>query len=640
MKVSLEDLEIHIPNDSNDSIRNSILIFEQFTAVQRGVPAWVIVEMGSSQGPTEAITSQQARERERHRVQRQLGHGEQEHPTVPTSNDGSTSPDFLRIVPCNTRAKLAFSELIEKKKSHELHEHHAQHLVDCGRGPLEKTYALHYKSSDETEDEDWSEGSENREVNLGYFRVNFDCPSLTKTAKWVLGKGSGQKYGTANRNVDILLAVPRSQYTSGILASHAFLKMHPESGVWMIFAAIGTTQKSEDYGSSSSPKATVRLDEEKVLSEGFRCLSKLQTPLEIQGLQFTVQFALDTLEAAQSYQKLRDKFLQDQDIQPPRCQISGIPLGSDIRVGNLAILSLGLGYGTFGSVYEGFSPINGDLRAVKVIEVRKKEDGESLRPELTIGQKFGDSIGLIRQYGWHNSNGDTTLEVAIFPIKIYLVMDLGLAFHEHDWNRYGSKRSRLELRLCQQLLQGLATMHSAGYMHRDITRQNILFIEAQPQRSQLERAALCDFGKVYLGKSDTDTRLAAWASLPPEIVEGKHYGYNHKIDIWMLALALVLCWYPHAVKNVPRRRNRQITSEGIETIRARLHKESNSGLPHLLRLMLAVEDIYRPPASTALTHPCFRNIPAEPAEDESGDVKRKKIASEEEAWLRQVDTQE
>lgn len=576
-------------------------------------------------------------------AQRQRGHWGHEHPTIPTSNDGGMSPDFLRIVPCNSRARLAFSELIDKKNSHELDEHHAQYLIDCGRGPLEKKYALHYKSSDETEDGDWSEGSENREVNLGHFRLNFDKPSLTKTAKWVLGKGSGKKEGTPNRNVDILLAVPRSKYTHGMLAFHAFLKMHPESGVWMIFAAMGSTQVSlnGDDKSPSSPKASVWLDGKKVLAEGFRCLTKLQTPLEIQGMQFTVQFTLETLEAAQNYQRLRDQYLQDQNIQPPRSQISGIPLASDIRVGKLVILSLGLGFGTFGSVYEGFSPISGDLRAVKVIELRKKEAGESLRPELMIGQKFGDTTGLVRQYGWHNSNGDTTLDVDIYPIKIYLVMDLGLAFHEHDWSRYGSKRSTLELRLCQQLLQGLVTMHSAGFMHRDITRQNILFFEAQPQRSQLERAALCDFGKVYFGNSNTDTRLAAWAFLPPEIVEGKHDAYNHRIDIWMLALALVHCWYPEAQNNVPRRRNRQITSEGIETIRARLHRESNSGLPHLLRLMLAVKENYRPTASMAATHPCFRNILAEREEDdESGDVKRKKMASEEEAWLQQGDTQQ
>ena len=451
--------------------------------------------MSSHTGSTQKFTSQEARDIERHYAQRrkeiqeQAQQAQQAQPTQPakqaqeaqpkisTPTDNSLSPDFLRIVPCNTTAKFAFSELIERKNAEQLDIHHAQYLVQTGRGSLEKIQALQYKASDETEDEDWTDRSESQEVNLGYFRLNFGCQPLVSTLRWVLGKGSEKKkLNTVSRNVDILLAAPRSTYARKLLPSHAFLSMHPESGVWMIYAAIGSTaaQASEHDGPSSSPKATVWIDGEKVLDEDFRCLTKSQTPFEIQGMQYTVQFALKTLAHAENYRKLRDTILQKHDITPPQCHISGIPLGSDIKIGELAISSLGLGHGTFGSVYEGFSPVSGDLRAIKVWDVKTKEIGDSLRPELTMSEDFGDTTGLVRQYGRENSNGDSTLDVPNYPIKIHLILEKGIAFHQHDWSAYGADQVLLKVRLCHQLLTGLATMHAKGYMHRDITRHSLL----------------------------------------------------------------------------------------------------------------------------------------------------------------------
>ena len=45
----------------------------------------------------------------------------------------------------------------------------------------------------------------------------------------------------------------------------------------------------------------------------------------------------------------------------PDAGISGIPFETDIRARNLAVFSLGLGSGTFGSVYEAFDPESGEL---------------------------------------------------------------------------------------------------------------------------------------------------------------------------------------------------------------------------------------------------------------------------------------
>lgn len=52
--------------------------------------------------------------------------------------------------------------------------------------------------------------------------------------KWVLGKGT--RRGGPDLNVDILLAAPGSKHRRHLAPTHAFLRMHLESGAWMLMA--------------------------------------------------------------------------------------------------------------------------------------------------------------------------------------------------------------------------------------------------------------------------------------------------------------------------------------------------------------------------------------------------------------------
>ncbi|KAL9062990.1 MAG: hypothetical protein Q9161_009673 [Pseudevernia consocians] len=562
--------------------------------------------------PTQKFTTQEAQDIENDVARRRMTS-----PTARTADNGAHSPDFLKIVPCNNKAKLAFSALIAKKGSPEMSEHHAQYLVSVGIGPLEKTQALQNVSSDETTDLDKDGADSNQQINLGHFRINFDCPGLTGGAKWSMGRGSRQRKGkqTAHRNVDILLAASKFGRSQQLLATHAYLKLHFESGVWMILAATGSDEVAASKGDAmvASPEATVLVDDEKLLGEQFWCLTKSHTRLQVQGMEYSVQFTISNFEETQSYRKARDKALRDQDIEPPRTWISGIPLASDIRANGLAVFSLGLASGASGCVYEGVDPNSGDLRAVKVVDIKKETAQETLWPEIIMNQRFGNNPGLVRQYGWQNSNGDKTLKVAHFPVRVYLVLEKGLGFHTHDWNRQEWATVDTRLRLCRDLLTGLATIHAQGWMHRDITKQNILLFEARPERPQPPRAALCDFGKLCFHKTDTVTTLAAWEYLPPELVPDQFNEYNQSIDIWMLALALVLVWYPRTEQNASRGPKNQLRTNGVEQLRTQLLKIKDSGLPILLRFMLSVNPLNRPSASEALQSPCFRSLDVEPA---------------------------
>ena len=566
--------------------------------------------------PTQPFTTQEARHLElaRNAGRRRGSSVDQSQPKAPIVADESVpTPGFLKIVPYNTKAKLAFDELITKKDLQELSEHHTQFLVSNGTGPLEKIQPLQSISSDEASDSHQEKDSDsNQVINLGHFRVSFDCLGPRTGAKWSVGRVPSRRRGKVQL-VDILLATKTFGRLEQVLAIHAFLQLHHESGAWMILAATGSDKvvtSTEDL-TVTAPKATVLVDDQEVPGGASWCLTKPRTRLQIQSMEYSIQFAITDAEEAQLYCRARDRALQDRGIEPPRTRITGIPSLTDICVKGLAILSKGIGSGAFGCVYEGIEPTSGDLRAVKAIELKTEAAGDSLKPELLVTNELGNSPGLVRQYGWRNSNGDTQLKAEHYPVTVYLVQELGLPFHKHNWHQAEWATIDTRLRLCRDLLTGLTAIHAKGWMHRDITPRNILVFKARPEQPQPPRAVLCDFGKLCTHKTHTATNLAAWIYLPPELAFGESRVYHQSIDVWMLALALVLVWYPQAERGALRRAEGQLHIRGIEQIRANMLALEDSGLTLLLRSMLSVNSQNRPSASAALENPCFRNLDVE-----------------------------
>ena len=92
-----------------------------------------------------------------------------------------------------------------------------------------------------------------------------------------------------------------------------------------------------------------------------------------------------------------------------------------VRARNLAVFSIGLASGGFGSVYEAFDPESGELRVVKVVQLKSESATYELQPEINIVTKYPNSRGLVRQYRWCNSNGDSDLTAENYPVNIYLV---------------------------------------------------------------------------------------------------------------------------------------------------------------------------------------------------------------------------
>ena len=565
--------------------------------------------------PTQAFTSQQVRQIDAQAARRRA----ELHETTPQISSIAKSPesptqesaessipkstDFLKIIPSNPKAKLAFSELLEQRDKGMLSDHHTQYITGTGKGLLSQGKVYRARSEGETTEDAFTDESDNPEIMLGYFGVSLDHETVLSSANWVMGRGSQRKAaGRVNRNVDVLLAAPRSRYSRGLLPRHALLQMHPDSGVWMISARTTDSRQSSD-----SPQTSFLIDDKEVLGQEFRCLAKRECRLFISDMEFRVQFALDQYKMCEEFRHTRNEKLAECGKAIPNTIISGIPLATDIRVLDLAVFSLGAGSGSFGSAYEGFDPLSGERRVVKVVELKDERHARFLRPETMVCEQHPNTRGLVRQYGWCNSNGDPELLVKIYPVKVYIVLEQGVAFDKKTWaeNLEGPQERP---RLLQDLLCGLSTIHAAGWIHRDITKQNILYLEGDPPR-----AALFDFGKTHFWPSDTDTRLAAWTFLPPELVHGNSNTYDQRIDTWMLALAVVHVWYPRVLQDVSRLHNQQITTSGIQLLRSRLEQV---GMQGLLREMLSVGPDSRPTADEALHHQCFKQL---------ADVKQKSV---------------
>lgn len=151
--------------------------------------------------------------------------------------------DFLIFAPINDKARLAFSDLAQNKRT--LHEHHSRYLVVTGKEALNNIESYATRSGGETPEHPSSESSEGQIVNVGYFGVGFDYPSILGHAKYTIGRGSRQKFGPKG-NVDLLLADPNDKKViKGIAACHAILSMHPASGAWMLQAGL---EPDRQYG--------------------------------------------------------------------------------------------------------------------------------------------------------------------------------------------------------------------------------------------------------------------------------------------------------------------------------------------------------------------------------------------------------
>ncbi|CAF9939968.1 hypothetical protein IMSHALPRED_001701 [Imshaugia aleurites] len=498
--------------------------------------------------------------------------------------------DILRILPIGPSAETAFHELAVKKRKGQLDEHHAQFIVVTGKELVSATAG--YDSESATAD---STGDEEVPIYRGYFRLNFDCTPLSKGVKWVLGKGVGEK--VPSRNVDILLAAPGSRHRKHLASAHAFLKIKPESGAWILHAGEGHHLKELDpvAQASSGPDRfgqchhkPVILNDEFMKHGSMQCLHRPRTSIMVGGMRFDIQFCVTTSAKEQLYLEERKAWLTAREAEVPDTRISAIPFESDTYT-PWAVFRQGLGSGTFGIVLEGFHPRTGELRAVKKLVIKSSLDAQAAKSEIEFSEALGQCSGIVRFYGWCNSQAESTL-TGFYPLEVYLFFERGVSFQNYLWHEEEEADWDLRTLLFKQLLEGLTAIHSRGWMHRDVTPMNVLYFPREPRH-----AGICDFGTSCQARNSTVEEIAGWKWLPPEIQKGKNQKYDQKIDMWQLAYTLVQSWFPAEWVG-----GRSLRSEKDHRLVSQLLGQCEVSVAAVLRTMLSWDPHTRPSAAEAL----------------------------------------
>ncbi|MBN2476752.1 MAG: serine/threonine protein kinase [Pirellulales bacterium] len=174
-----------------------------------------------------------------------------------------------------------------------------------------------------------------------------------------------------------------------------------------------------------------------------------------------------------------------------------------------------IGQGGFGRVWLATNRTTGHLRAVKVISLRRRGTTDPAGREITSITRL--EANLRRQH----ANLLTIHHVGQTAEHLFYVMDLAddatgrPASPDADYraatllNRLGDGPLPVNdcLRCARQLLAGLASLHEAGMVHRDVKPANCLFVDGQLK--------LADFGLLTEANPQI-SRVGTQKYMPPD----------------------------------------------------------------------------------------------------------------------------
>ncbi|XP_031281102.1 mitogen-activated protein kinase kinase kinase YODA-like isoform X2 [Pistacia vera] len=185
-----------------------------------------------------------------------------------------------------------------------------------------------------------------------------------------------------------------------------------------------------------------------------------------------------------------------------------------------------LGRGTFGHVYVGFNSDSGEMCAMKEVtlfdDAKSKESAKQLMQEIALLSRLRHP-NIVQYYG-SKSVGD--------KLYIYLEYVSGGSIYKllQDYGQFGELAIRS---YTQQILSGLAYLHSKQTVHRDIKGANIL---VDPNG----RVKLADFGmaKHIAGQSCPLSFKGSPYWMAPEVIKNSN-GCNLAVDIWSLGCTVL-----------------------------------------------------------------------------------------------------
>ncbi|KAF3334135.1 mitogen-activated protein kinase kinase kinase YODA-like protein [Carex littledalei] len=264
------------------------------------------------------------------------------------------------------------------------------------------------------------------------------------------------------------------------------------------------------------------------------------------------------------------------------------PLQSQWKKGKL------LGRGTFGHVYLGFNSENGQMCAIKEVNVisddsNSRESLKQLNQEITMLSSLSHP-NIVQYYG---------SDLADDALSVYLEYVSGGSIHKL-LQEYGSFKEPVIRNYTAQILSGLSYLHSRNTVHRDIKGANILVDPCGDVK-------LADFGMAKHISSYTSVRSFKGSPywMAPEIIMNAN-GYNLSVDIWSLG-----CTILEMITSKPP----WSQYEGVAAIFKIGNSKEIPDIPehfsaegkHFLNLCLQRDPAARPTAAQLLEHPFVRD---------------------------------
>lgn len=195
-----------------------------------------------------------------------------------------------------------------------------------------------------------------------------------------------------------------------------------------------------------------------------------------------------------------------------------------------------IGKGTYGRVYIGMNADNGEILAVKQVEVNRKAAKNDRARIAEMVAALDQEIDTMQHLEHPNIVQYLGCERGEMSISIYLEYVAGGSIGS-CLRKHGKFDESVVTFLATQVLGGLAYLHDQGILHRDLKADNIL----------LDLDGTCkisDFGiskktdNIY-GNDVTNSMQGSVFWMAPEVVHSPGQGYSAKVDIWSLGCVVL-----------------------------------------------------------------------------------------------------
>lgn len=188
-----------------------------------------------------------------------------------------------------------------------------------------------------------------------------------------------------------------------------------------------------------------------------------------------------------------------------------------------------IGKGTYGHVYIGFNVTNGEMIAVKQVELPRTASDKEDNRQLSVIEALKSEMELLKDLEHEKIVSYLGFEETPAHLSILLEYVPGGSV-----GRCLRKHGKFEVQVIQffttQILEGLEYLHSRGILHRDLKADNILV-------KMDGTIKISDFGiskksnDIYNNNSNMSMQGSIFW-MAPEVVHNQKKGYSAKIDIW------------------------------------------------------------------------------------------------------------